>query len=130
MYSPVIYRDQKSMLPNFFSHIDKRRRVQTVFRPRLKKITEFCQTDVAINARSSYWPGSRNMASLGTIRLLHSHFYIPGIYSPLGNSRVLGPSSALPSFFSQGRRCLTYVTIPKCDVAHLSKRNGQPGQNA
>lgn len=44
---------EKSTLPNFFSHIDKHGRTQTVFRPRLRKIIEFCRTDVPINARSS-----------------------------------------------------------------------------
>lgn len=59
MCSPVVYRHQKKnthMLPNFFSHIDKHGRTQSVFWPRLRKIIESCRTDAAISAGSSYWP--------------------------------------------------------------------------
>jgi len=117
------------MLPNFFSHIDKHGRIPTVFRPRLRNITKFYRMDIANNDGSSSGPGSGKMASPGTMKVLHSHFYIPDIYSPLGNSCGLGRSSALLRFFSE-RRCLTPITIPNVMSLNYSKTNGHPGQNA
>lgn len=70
---------KEHMLPCFFSHADKHGRIQTVFRPRLRKIIEFCRTDVAINAGRFYWPESGNTSTLGTKTLT----------SPLVHSRHL-----------------------------------------
>lgn len=48
--------------------------------------------------------------------------------SPLGNSCGWRPSSALLSFFSEGRR-YSHITIPECNIVQLCKRNGHSVQN-